>query len=67
MTMEASPEHLSRPQAIAHLGREEIRGEAICCDVETREHAGCDGWNQFDNSAIEKFVLEIVGRRILVG
>jgi len=64
---QATRAQLEEAISLYHLGREEIRGEAICCDVETREHAGCDGWNQFDNSAIEKFVLEIVGRRISVG
>jgi hypothetical protein len=50
-----------------YLGRREVTGEAICCDVETREHAGCDGWNQFDNVALEGFVHELLGRRVSVG
>ena len=64
---QASRAELEETISLYHQGRQEIRGEAICCDVETREHAGCDGWNQFDNAALEKFVLEIVGRRISVG
>lgn len=45
-----------------HLGRQEVTGAAICCDLETREHAGCDGWNTFDNATLEAFFQEIVGR-----
>ena len=64
---EATRAELEEPICLYHPGREEIRGEALCCDVETREHAACDGWNQFDNSAIEKFVPGVVGQRISIG
>lgn len=50
-----------------HLGRQEVTGAAICCDVETREHAGCDGWNTFDNATLETFFQEIVGRPARIG
>jgi hypothetical protein len=50
-----------------HLGRQQTRGSAVCCDVETRERCACDGWNQFDNAAIEKFCLQITGSRVAIG
>lgn len=50
-----------------HQGRVQVRGGGICCDVETREHCACDGWNQFDDAALEKFCLEITGKRVSIG
>ena len=49
-----------------HLGRQEVRGAEICCDVETREHCVCDGWNQFDNAEIERFCFQITGSRLSI-
>jgi len=67
----------SRPQAtraelehvasLYHLGRQEVTGAALCCDVETREHCVCDGWNRFDNATLEKFCLELTGRSVRIG
>ena len=50
-----------------HLARQEVRGTALCCDVETREHCACDGWNRFDNRALERFCLELTGRAVQIG
>jgi hypothetical protein len=50
-----------------HLGRQEVTGAALCCDLETREHASCDGWNTFDNATLEQFALELLGRSIRIG
>ena len=50
-----------------HLGRQEVGGFAVCCDAETREHCACDGWNAFDNAALQKFVREFTGLDVLVG
>jgi hypothetical protein len=47
-----------------HLGRQQVTGAAVCCDVETRDHCGCDGWNSFDNRTLERFVLELTGRPV---
>jgi hypothetical protein len=60
----AEIEHLV---SLYHLGRQEVRGAALCCDVETREHCACDGWNRFDNPALEKFCLELTGRSVRIG
>ena len=53
--------------SLYHLGRQEAHGAALCCDVETREHCACDGWNRFDNAALEKFCLELTGRTVRIG
>lgn len=50
-----------------HLGRQEVSGAAICCDLETREHGGCDGWNNFDNRQLEDFYLALMGETIEIG
>ena len=62
----ASREELEKCVSAYHLGRQEVQGVGICCDVETREHCACDGWNQFDNAALEKFCLEITGARVSI-
>jgi hypothetical protein len=50
-----------------HLGKEQATGAAVCCDVETREHCACDGWNSFDNKAIEEYCLKLTGRPVEIG
>jgi hypothetical protein len=50
-----------------HLGRQEVTGAALCCDVETREHGGCDGWNTFDNRQLEEFYLALMGESAEIG
>jgi len=63
----ASRAELERLAGLYHLGREEVDGFPLCCDVETRERCGCDGWNGFDNAALEGAVLELTGRHVTVG
>jgi hypothetical protein len=60
----ASRGELERLAGLYHLGREEVDGLPLCCDVETREHCGCDGWNRFDNLTLEGAVLELTGRHV---
>jgi hypothetical protein len=50
-----------------HLGRQEVTGAAICCDLETREHGGCDGWNNFANTQLEEFYLALMGEPVEIG
>jgi hypothetical protein len=65
---QASRGELERVVTAYHQGRLQVFGGAgICCDVETREHCACDGWNQFDDAALEKFCLEITGQRVSIG
>ncbi|MDQ5857475.1 MAG: hypothetical protein M3542_04255 [Acidobacteriota bacterium] len=63
----ASRAELEQLVSLYHLGRQEARAAALCCDVETREHCACDGWNRFDNEALEKFCLELTGRPVQIG
>ena len=63
---EASREELERLGSLYHLGRQEVSGLELCCDVETREHCGCDGWNRFDNRTLEGALLELTGRLVEV-
>src|SRR5512141_316943 len=50
-----------------HIGRQEVTGAALCFDVETREHAGCDGWNNFDTGQLEEFYLALTGDSAEIG
>ena len=63
----ASRGELERLVSLYHLGRQECGQAALCCDVETREHCACDGWNRFDNLELEKFVHELTGASAVVG
>lgn len=47
--------------SLYHEGRMEATGAQICCDLETKEHVGCDGWNGFDNETLEQFHLALIG------
>ena len=49
------------------LGRQEATGAALACDVETREHDLCGGWNTFDNETLEKFFGSVFGRPVTIG
>jgi hypothetical protein len=50
-----------------HLGKQQVTGTAVCCDVETREHCACDGWNSFDNKTLEEYCLKLTGREVRIG
>ena len=63
----ASREELEDIVSLYHLGRQEIGQLSLCCDVETREHCACDGWNRFDTPALERFVYELTGASVRVG
>lgn len=63
----ASRGELESVVSLYHIGRQEIGRAALCCDVETREHCACDGWNRFDNLELEKFVFELTGDSVRVG
>jgi hypothetical protein len=40
---------------------------AVTCDVETREHDACAGWNGFDNPALQDLYWRVFGRRVRIG
>jgi len=62
----ASREELEKLVSLYHLGRQEADGFALCCDVETREHCGCDGWNMFDNQALEGLCRDLAARHVVI-
>ncbi|MEX0880348.1 MAG: hypothetical protein WEF99_06890 [Thermoanaerobaculia bacterium] len=62
----ASREELERLVSLYHLGRQEVEGFALCCDVETRDHYSCDGWNTFHNEALENFCRDLAGRHVVI-
>jgi hypothetical protein len=49
------------------LGRQEATHLPLACDVETREHDLCGGWNTFDNETLEKFFGNVFGRPVKIG
>lgn len=59
----ATRAELERLASAYHRGRQEVTGAEICCDLETREHCGCDGWNSFDNRALEELYAGLTGRQ----
>jgi hypothetical protein len=59
----ASRAELERLASAYHRGRQEVTGAETCCDLETREHCGCDGWNSFDNRALEELYKGLTGRQ----
>jgi hypothetical protein len=63
----ATRQELEALVSLYHLGRQEVGGFAVCCDAETREHCACDGWNMFDDAALQAFVRELTGKDVVVG
>jgi len=49
------------------LGRQEVAGAALACDVETREKDLCGGWTSFDNSRLEEFYRTVFGQPVSIG
>ena len=64
---QASREELEELVSAYHLGRQQVAGATLCCDVETRDHCACDGWNRFDNAALEAFCFQVTGQKIRIG
>jgi hypothetical protein len=60
-------EKLEELANLYHSGRKEATGAEICCDLETREHVACDGWNGFDNRRLEGFYLSLLGEVVQIG
>jgi hypothetical protein len=58
---DASREELERLVSLYHVSRQQVSGDDLCCDLETREHCGCDGWNMFDNDTLERFHEDLTG------
>ena len=63
---QASRQELEELVSAYHLGRQQVAGASLCCDVETRDHCACDGWNRFDNAALEAFCYQVTGKKIRI-
>jgi hypothetical protein len=63
---DATRSELERLVSLYHLGRQQVNRAELCCDLETREHCACDGWNRFDNRALERICAEMTGRSIRI-
>lgn len=48
------------------LGRQIVHGSPLACDVQTREHATCRGWDAFSNAELERFCAEVLGQTLTV-
>jgi hypothetical protein len=63
----ASRQELEEVVNLYLLGRQEVTGAALACDVETREQDLCGGWNSFDNPRLEEFFKNVFGREVSIG
>ncbi len=63
----ASREEMNELVNLYLLGRQESTHALVACDVETREHDLCGGWNSFDNPTLEKFFGNVFGREVKIG
>ncbi len=61
-----SRNELEKLISLYHVARQQVGGFQLCCDAETREHCGCDGWNMFDNAFLEKTYKDLTGRDAVV-
>ena len=43
------------------LGRQIVHGSPLACDVQTKEHATCRGWDAFSNADLERFCAQVLG------
>lgn len=62
----ASRVELERLASLYHVGRQQATHRSLCCDVETREHCGCDGWNSFDDPTLERFISDLTGETVRI-
>src|ERR1700720_2431941 len=63
----ASRDELEQLASLYHRGRQQVVGATVCCDVETRDHCACDGWNRFDNATLGRLFQERTGRQVSIG
>ncbi len=48
------------------LGRQIVHGSPLACDVQTKEHATCRGWDAFSNTELERFCAQVLGETLTV-
>ncbi len=48
------------------LGRQIVHGSPLACDVQTKEHGTCRGWDAFSNADLERYCAEVLGETLVV-
>lgn len=48
------------------LAQQQVRDVGFACDVQTRLHDTCGGWDDFSNEELVKFYNELTGRQVEV-
>jgi hypothetical protein len=48
------------------LARQEVNQLPLACDVQTREHDTCAGWDGFTPEELSRFILELTSRNVVV-
>ena len=48
------------------LAQQNIRAVPLACDVQTKVHDTCRGWNDFTNEQLGKFVKQLTGKEVRV-
>ncbi len=57
-------EELERLANIWQVARRQVMGTDLACDTQTLEHDTCKGWDEWDNSALSRFVQELCGEPV---
>ncbi len=62
---------MSRPELeqIANywqLAQQQVHGLGFACDVQTRLHDTCGGWDDFTNDELANFYADLTGRQVVV-
>lgn len=62
---------MSRPELEAmankwQLARQEIEEMPLACDVQTKVHDTCNGWDDFSNEEISRFYSELTGQMVSI-
>lgn len=48
------------------LARQLVQDEKLSCDVQTREHDTCLGWDGFDNQTLAEYYAALYGEEVFV-
>lgn len=48
------------------MARQEVTQLPLACDVQTKEHDTCHGWEDFTSEELSRFVLELTRRSVVV-
>lgn len=60
-------EELERLADSWQLARQEFHHLPLSCDVQTKEHDTCWGWDDFTNEDLTRHIVELTRRNVIVG